>query len=194
MHRIGQITASVKVNDLALGYELNHLLADLLDSDLDGELSALLDEYSTNSLIKLFEQVSIKIEIAEQENHRLRIKEEILRQLREILMKDVYDFEYHLSSDRKGEFNIANPNISGSGKVISEVSLLKQYLTRFFQSGSSLELARFRSDELRRQIQQLIDTPSFEFIEYINTLVRQDERATLRIANFFSQHMKLKHF
>lgn len=188
MHRIGQITASVKVNDLALGYELNHLLADLLDSDLDGELSALLDEYSTNSLIKLFEQVSIKIEIDEQENHRLRIKEEILRQLREILMKDVYDFENHLSSDRKGEFNIANPNISGSGKVISEVSLLKQYLTRFFQSGSSLELARFRSDELRRQIQQLIDTPSFEFIEYINTLVRQDERATLRIANFFTTH------
>lgn len=185
MHRIGQINASIRVDDPALGYELNEVLIDLFDSDLDGELEALFNEFSTDNLIKLFEQIHIKIELNENENHYSNIKSEILRQLREILVKNAFNSERFIESTG-GSSPFGDRLDIGAGKVISEESLIQQYLTQFFKTGTSSELARLRHDEFRRITQKLLDEHPFEFLDKISSLIKQEPGASLRIANFFS--------
>lgn len=185
MHRIGQITASIKVDDPALGYELNELLIDLFDSDLDGELEALLDKFSTDNLIKLFEQVQINIELHENENHYSKIKNETLRQLREILLKNTNNFEFnneYLRNDAHYDTH-QPPDV---GMAISEEFLIQQYLTQYFRIGTSPELSRWGQDELRKIVRKLLDEHSYQFLDKISSLIKQEPGAALRIANFFS--------
>ena len=114
MHHIRKIDATIQVDDLNDGYEINNALTALLDGEMEIDLEKLFDAHSTSDYVTIYDQMTLNILLESADQPRNTLKQQILQQIESNLIKHEFNQESKVVSDINYDNNSdSNANIKG---------------------------------------------------------------------------------
>ena len=99
MHHIRKIDATIQVDDLNDGYEINNALTALLDGEMEIDLEKLFDAHSTSDYVTIYDQMTLNILLESADQPRNTLKQQILQQIESNLIKHEFNQESKVVSD-----------------------------------------------------------------------------------------------
>ena len=160
MHHNRKIDATIQVDDLNDGYEINNALTALLDGEMEIDLEKLFDAHSTSDYVTIYDQMTLNILLESADQPRNTLKQQILQQIESNLIKHEFNQESKVVSDISYDNNSdSNANINKQGVSYRELAVSTYFienLLQFFKTGAITSLSDLSHEDLQQQIINII--------------------------------------
>lgn len=190
MHHIRKIDATIQVDDLNDGYEINNALTALLDGEMEIDLEKLFDAHSTSDYVTIYDQMTLNILLESADQPRNTLKQQILQQIESNLIKHEFNQESKVVSDINYDNNSdSNANINEQGVSYRELAVSTYFienLLQFFKTGAITSLSDLSHEDLQQQIINIIEKEQFYLVDQLSFHIKIDKSILYRIINFFS--------
>ncbi|MBK7602073.1 MAG: hypothetical protein IPI15_00535 [Saprospiraceae bacterium] len=190
MHHIRKIDATIQVDDLNDGYEINNALTALLDGEMEIDLEKLFDAHSNSDYVTIYDQMTLNILLESADQPRNTLKQQILQQIESNLIKHEFNQESKVVSDINYDNNSdSNANINEQGVSYRELAVSTYFienLLQFFKTGAITSLSDLSHEDLQQQIINIIEKEQFYLVDQLSFHIKIDKSILYRIINFFS--------
>ena len=190
MHHIRKIDATIQVDDLNDGYEINNALTALLDGEMEIDLEKLFDAHSNSDYVTIYDQMTLHILLESADQPRKTIREKLLQQIESNLIKHEFNQESKVGSDISYDNNSdSNANINTQGVYYRELAVSTYFienLLQFFKTGAITSLSDLSHEDLQQQIINIIEKEQFYLVDQLSFHIKIDKSILYRIINFFS--------